>query len=100
MFGFLTDQSDYLVPILLAAACLACPVAPLHPTLSKDEIVRCFLKSKPSVAFCDVAACGQLTEALKELPFGVKVFTLGGQVDGFDPVEVLLMETGKEDDFV
>lgn len=100
MFGFLTDHSDYLVPIMLAAACLVCPVAPLHPMLSKDEIVRYFLKAKPSVAFCDVGACGQLTEALKELPFSVKVFTFGGQVDGFEPVEVLLVETGEEDDFV
>lgn len=99
VFGILTEHSDYLVPIIVAAACLACPIAPLHPMLSKDEIVRYFLKAKPSVAFCDVGACGQLNEALKELKFNVKVFTFGGRVDDLEPVENLLVETGEENDF-
>lgn len=96
VFGFMVDHSDYLVPIVMASACLACPIAPLHPMLSKDEIKRFFLKSKPSVAFCDVSACDQLIEALKELPFRVKVFTFGGQVNGIEPVENLFIETGEE----
>lgn len=100
VFGFMTDHSDYLVPILMASLCLACPMAPLHPVLTKDEIVRFFLKAKPSVAFCDISACDQLKVALKELPFSVKVFTFDGQFDGFEPVENLFVETGEEDRFV
>lgn len=100
MFGFLTDHSDYLTPIFITSVCMSCPMAPLHPMLSKDEIVRFFLIAKPTVAFCDVCACDQLNEALKELPFSVKVFTFGGKVDGFEPVESLFAATGEEDDFV
>lgn len=100
VFGFLADHSDHLVPILLASVCLACPIAPLHQMLSKDEIVRFYQKAKPSVVFCDFGACDQLGEALKELPFTVKVFTFGGQVEGFEPVENLFIETGEENGFV
>lgn len=100
VFGFLTDHSDYLTPIFVTSVCMSCPMAPLHPMLSKDEIIRFFLIAKPSIAFCDVGACGQLTDALKELPFSVKVFTFGGQVEGFEPVENLFVATGEEEDFV
>lgn len=98
--GILTDHGDFVVPIMVASICLACPLAPLHPMLSKDEIVRFFLKAKPSVAFCDIGACNQLNEAISELPFTVRVFTMGGKIDGFEPVENLFVETGEEDQFV
>lgn len=99
VFGFLVENSDDLVPLMIASMCLACPMAPLHPMLSKDEIIRFFLKAKPSVVFCEISGCDQLTEALKELPFSVKVFTFGGQVDGFEPIEKLFGETGEENSF-
>lgn len=100
VFGFLVENSDDLVPLMVASLCLACPMAPLHPMLSKDEIVRFFLKAKPTVVFCEISGCDQLSDALIELPFSVKVFTFGGQVDGFEPVENLFAETGEEDRFV
>lgn len=100
VFGFMTVHCDYLVPIMVASICLACPVAPLHPMLTKDEIVRFFLKARPSVAFCDISAFDQLNEALNELPFSVKVFTFDGHIDGVEPVENLFIETGEEDRFV
>lgn len=100
VFGFLADHSDHLVSIMLASMYLACPMATLHPMLSKEEIVRFFMKAKPTVVFCDVSGCNQLSEALKELPFKVKVFTFGGQVDGFEPVENLFIETGEENSFM
>lgn len=100
VFGFLADYSEHLVPILVASICLACPVAPLYSMLSKDEIVRFFLKTKPTAVFCDIDAYDQLDEALDELPFSVNVFTFGGQVYGADPVEDLFVETGDEHHFV
>lgn len=100
VFGFLAAHSEHLVPILVASICLACPVAPLYSMLTKDEIVRFFLKTKPTVVFCDISAYDQLAEALNELPFSVKVFIFGGKLDGIEPVENLFVETGEEKDFV
>lgn len=100
VFGFLAGSSEHLVPLMVASICLACPVAPLYSMLTKDEIVRFFLKTKPTVVFCDVSAYDQLAEALLELPFSVQVFTLGGKMNGAEPVENLFVETGEENDFV
>lgn len=100
IFGFLARHSDNLVPIIVATICLACPMAPLHPMLTTEEIVGVFQKVKPSVVFCDFDACDQLIEALNELPFTVKVFTFGGQIDGFEPIDNLFIETDEEHSFV
>lgn len=100
VFGFMVEHADYLSSIMLAALCLACPIAPLHPMLSKDEIIRILAKTKPTVVFCEVSACDELNKALKELPFKVKIFTFGGRIEGVEPVENLFVETGEEDRFV
>lgn len=99
-FGFLAEHSDNLVPIMLASICLACPMAPVYPILSTPEVIRFFLKAKPSAVFCDASACAQLAEALQELPFSVQRFTFGGTVDGFEPVENLFIDTGDDAVFV
>lgn len=98
-FGFLADYSEHLVTMMVASICLACPVAPLYSMLTKDEIVRFYLKTKPTVVFCDISSYDQLAEALSELPFIVKVFTFGGKRDSVEPVESLLEETGEENQF-
>lgn len=101
VFGIMVDSSDDLVPIMMAATCLACPIAPLHPMLTKDEIKRAYLKANPSVVFCDARAFDQLNEALKELPFTVqRIFTFGGHIDGNETVDSLFVETGEENGFV
>lgn len=100
VIGFIADYSDHLVPIMVASMCLACPMATLYVSLSKDEIVRFFRKTKPTIVFSDISACDRLAEALKELPFDVKVFTFDGHFDGFEPVEKLFVETGEENRFV
>lgn len=99
VFNFMTANSEHLVPVFFASICLACPVVPLHPMLSKDEIVRIFTKTKPTVVFCDVNAFNETNEALKELEWEVKVFTFGGQIDGVEPIENLLVESGNENEF-
>lgn len=99
VFGFLARNSDHLASILIASICLACPIAPMHPMLSKQEIVRFLAKTKPTVIFCDASSWCQLNEALEELNLNVKVFTFGEKVDGLERVEDLLMETGEESSF-
>lgn len=100
VFGFMAANSDHLAPIVLASFCLACPIAPLHPMLSKQEIARILTKTKPSVIFCDADVYNQLDEAVKELSFKVKVFTIGRKIDGVEPIDNLLVETGDEMSFV
>lgn len=100
VFGFMIEHTDYLNPIILASLCLACPIAPLHPMLSKAEIIRILMKTKPSIVFCDVSAYYRLNVALKELPFKVEMFTFDGRIEGFEPIESLFVETGEEDRFV
>lgn len=99
VFGFLAGNSDHLTPIVMACICLACPIAPFHPMLTKDEMSRILCKTKPTVIFCDASAYDQLDGVLKELKFNVKVFTFGGTVAGVEPVENLMVETGDESYF-
>lgn len=100
VFGFMADNTDHLVSIVLASFCLACPIAPLHPLMSTAELVRIWSKTKPTVIFCDHSAYNQMNEALKDLNFNVKVFILGQSIDGLETVESLLTVTGYESDFV
>lgn len=100
VFCFMADHSDNLTPIILASACLACPILALHPSLSKDEIVRILKKAKPSAVFCDGKACDEMKAALKEMQLNAEMFTLDGHFDGFEPVESLFAETNMENDFV
>lgn len=100
VFCFMVKQHDYLASTVLASFCLACPIAPLHPTLSKDEIVRILAKTKPSLVFCDSETSNQIADALNELESKAKMFTFGEHVNGLEPIENLLIETGNEDQFV
>lgn len=100
VFGFMADDTDHLVSIILASFCLACPIAPLHPMLSKKEIINVLTKVKPSVMFCNASVYKQLSEAIDELTFTVKVFTIGETIEGVEPIENLLTETGEEKSFV
>lgn len=100
VFGFMAAKSDHLAAMILASFCLACPIAPLHPMLSKQEIARILAKTKPSVIFCDADLYHQLNEAMEELTFNVIIFTIGGKIDDVEPIENLLVETGDEKNFV
>lgn len=100
VFGFIAENSDHLVPMYLASICLACPIVPLHSTLSVNEIRNVLTKTKPSVIFCDTEAHDKLTEALNELKLNAKIFIFGEGINDSEPVENLLIETGKESDFV
>lgn len=100
-FCFMTENNDDLLSILLASIGLACPIVPLSPILSKDEIVRILTKIKPSILFCDTEAelYGPLKEALNGLQFKIKVFTFQRHADDVETVGSLFQETGDENTF-
>lgn len=100
VFSFIADNSQHLVPVFLASICLACPVVSLHTRFSRDEIVRALEKSKPTVIFCSAKAIEEIKKALIKLKWNIKVFILGGQIDDYEPVENLLVETDDESNFV
>lgn len=99
VFVFMAENTDYLAPAVFASFCLACPISPLHPMLSKDEISHNLKKTKPSVVFCDVSSYNKMEEALKDAELHAKIFTFGGKSGISEPVENLFTETGVEDDF-
>lgn len=99
-FGFIANNSDDLLPILVASVFLSCPVLSLHTMLEKKEMVRFLGKTKPAAIFCDGSAYDKLKGALEELKMDVKVFTFGENDHELELVENLFVETGKEDSFV
>lgn len=100
-FCFMTIHNENLLPVVLASIGLACPIVPLYPLLSTDEIVRILTKIKPSIVFCDANLYNQLNDALNKLQFTLKVFLLDDvHFDGLESVVNLFHETGKEDSFV
>lgn len=100
-FCFMTINNENLLPIVLASIGLACPICPLFPILSIDEIVRILTKIKPSVLFCDANLYDQMNEAMNKLQFKMKVFLLDDvHVDGVETVMALFHATGEESSFV
>lgn len=95
----MANDNDHLAPIILASICLTCPIVPLHKMLSTDEICNILTKTKPSAIFCDASTYNQMSEALKEVKLAVRVFAFD-QVDGLEPVDNLLVETGEENNFM
>lgn len=100
-FSFMSNNCDELLPIFLAATCLACPIVPFYGSLSTKEIAIILRKTKPNVLFCDTSAYQEsIKHILNELDWNMKVFTFGGPTGDTEPVSKLLSETGDEDDFV
>lgn len=100
MFGFLAGDSAYLASIIMAFICSACPIAPVHPMLTKEELKRILAKIKPIVIFCDAESYGQLDEVLEGLKPNVKVFTFGETILGLESVDNLFIETSDENNFL
>lgn len=95
----MVNHADHLMPIVLAAMCLACPINAMHPLLSKQEILQVLTKTKPSILFCTADEYSRINDVLKELNICIKVFILDGNIDGLHSVEVLFAETGTEKNF-
>lgn len=100
-FCFMTINNENLLPIVLASVGLACPIVPLFPILSIDEIVRILTKIKPSVLFCDASLYNHMTDAMNKLQFKMKVFLLDDvHFDNVETVMTLFQATGEENSFV
>lgn len=106
-FCFMTIHNENLLSIVLASIGLACPIVPLYPLLSTDEIVRILTKVKPAIVFCDANLYNQLDDALNKLQFKMKVFLLDdvhldrvADTHNVESVVNLFRETGKENSFV
>lgn len=98
---FMTTHNENLLPVVLASIGLACPIVPLYPILSTDEIVRILTRIKPSIVFCDANLYDQLRAALKRLQFEMKVYLLDDvHFDGVESVVNLFHATGAENSFV
>lgn len=93
VFTFLVHRPDHLVSIVLASICLGCPINPLHPMLSQDELVRVLKKTEPAVIFANIDYHSRIDEVLKILGIKTKIFTFDGRTDGSEPVENLFKET-------
>lgn len=100
-FCFMTINNENLLPIVLASFGLACPIVPLFPILSTNEIVRILTKTKPSIVFCDANLYSQLNAALNKLQqFKTKIFLLDNvYADGIETIECLFRATGEENFF-
>lgn len=44
VFNFIASNSENVVPIVFASFCIGCPIAALHTTIDKIEIVRIWQK--------------------------------------------------------
>lgn len=100
-FCFMSIHNENLLPIVLASIGLACPIVPLYPLLSTDEIVRILTKIKSPIIFCDANLYNELNDALNKLQFKMKVFLLDDvRFDGVESVVNLFRETGHENSFV
>lgn len=98
--SFMSNNCDELLPIFLAATCLACPIVPFYESLSTKEIVNILRKTKPTVMFCDIDAYQKsVKQILNELEWKMKVFTFEGRIDDAEPVCNLFIETGVEHNF-
>lgn len=97
---FMVDNDDHLLPIFFASICLACPIVPLNPLLSKDEIARVLMKIRPAAIFCESSLYNEMDEAVSETQINVELFIFGDRIQDFESVENLLMETNDEASFV
>lgn len=99
-FIILTGNSPNTAPITYAAFAIGCPIACINPCYGKSEIIRFMNITKPVAIFCDNSFYDTMIECLVEMKSEAKIFTFDGSHEGSEPIEHLLQETHKEDQFV
>ncbi|XP_037051846.1 uncharacterized protein LOC119085535 [Bradysia coprophila] len=99
-FCFMIYNNDHLIPALVASICLICPIVPLHPMLSKDEIARILIQIQPVALFCEANLYDRIDEVLSEIGIDVKLFIFDEHIANLESVERLMDETGEEETFV
>lgn len=100
IFAFLANNSDNLSSIVFGSLYLGCTIFGIDVASSKSDIKYKLNSARPSLVFCDSNVHGLVKECLSELQNDAVIFTFGGHMDGSEPVERLLVETGDERNFV
>lgn len=67
---------------------------------SLDEIDRLTQKVKPTFIFCDDDVLASVEKITTEIGLNAKLFTVKGKASGYDTIDSLMAETGKESQFV
>lgn len=96
----MADNSEYLSSIVFATFCLGCPINSLSTFVGKQDVMRMYGITKPSIVFCDVNVYDLIEECLNELNNKAKIYTFNGTKGDSEAVEHLLQATGTEDDFM
>lgn len=100
VFGIMARNSQHVASIFFATIAIGCPINPLDSSFGKAEILHMLSITKPELMFCDFACYDILNECLVELGNSAKIFTFGGQKGHSEPIEILLKETHKENEFM
>lgn len=90
----------HLAPIVFASLCLGCPINPLDAKMEKSTVLHMIQLTQPRLIFCEIKVYDLIVEVLTELNMNAKVFTLNGITGNSISVDVLLVETGNEENFM
>lgn len=100
VIGIMADNSEYLSSIVFASFCSGCPINSLSTSVEKQDVIRMFGITEPSIVFCDVKVYELMKECLNELKNAAKIYTFNGTKGDSEAVEFLFKKTGIEDDFM
>lgn len=100
VIGIVADNSIHLSSIVYASICLGCPINALNTVIEKQDVIRMFGITRPSVVFCDVNLYDLIANCLNELTNNAKMYTFNGAKGNSEAVENLFKATGTEDDFM
>lgn len=100
VIGIMADNSDYLSSIVFASFCLGCPINALSTLVGKQDVMRMYAITEPSVVFCDVHVYDMIEECLNELGNKAKIYTFNGTKGNSEAIENLLQATGTEVNFM
>lgn len=65
-----------------------------------DGISHILQRVRPSFIFCDRDVLESVNEISSETGLNAKIFSVNEEVHGFETIDSLMNETGKEDEFV
>lgn len=100
VFAFMIRNSHHVAPIIFGTMCIGCSVNMLDPSFGKTELLHMLRTTKPDLMFCDIESLDLVKGSLVELENGAKIFTIGGNRGGSEPVESLFAETGTENTYM
>lgn len=98
--GIIARNSKHIGAVVFASLVLGCPVNPLDPSFTANDIIHMYRLTKPRVIFCDDDLIERLEIVLKELKSDAIVVSLGKRLDGYHCIDDFLIEKQDELTFV